>query len=193
MKAKNSIEETAKIVEQKTPDEQIDEQTEGAPDWKDDWKDIRYAPKDGTLIRLCHMYKGEIEGQAIMRWGHIQRNVLFPNTVGMWVTENGYFTWQDVVTEEGGPTHWDWLKPRKQSDLLKCLTSEEKNYMLRSFFYLPHNNFSSLHQRSTLDRLLSLSLIKEDRGLISLTPNGVILAQTLRNMRQEEIQKESEK
>ena len=40
-----------------------------------------------------------------MRWGHIQRNGLRPETVGMWVDEGSNFTWMDDILE-GAPTHW---------------------------------------------------------------------------------------
>jgi len=44
-----------------------------------------------------------------MQWGHIQRNGLFPGLVGMWVAEDGSFTWQDA--DDLGPTYWRPITP----------------------------------------------------------------------------------
>lgn len=58
------------------------------------------APRDGSLVVLMH----EDAGIFTMRYGHIQRNGMFPGKVGMWVLGNGAMTWQD--TAEDGPSHW---------------------------------------------------------------------------------------
>ena len=70
-----------------------------------EWKDIETAPKDGRLVRVGWKEAGDTDMQEwfTMRWGHIQQNGLFPGVVGMWVSPDGSFTWQE---KDGGPTHW---------------------------------------------------------------------------------------
>lgn len=60
---------------------------------------IETAPRDGTLIIVGDPDVGEFP----MRWGHIQKNGLFPGVVGMWVLSDGSMTWQE---EDAGPTSW---------------------------------------------------------------------------------------
>ncbi|GGP00871.1 hypothetical protein [Stakelama pacifica] len=61
---------------------------------------IETAPKDGTTIWVGD----EDAGVFWMRWGHIQKNGLFPGQVGMWVAPGGEFTWND--SDGFGPTWW---------------------------------------------------------------------------------------
>lgn len=65
------------------------------------------APKDGTAIYLGWKEPGDEEMQEyfIMQWGHIQKNGLFPSKVGMWVSRDGSYTWNDEILA-GAPTHW---------------------------------------------------------------------------------------
>lgn len=72
-------------------------------------------PRDGTLIIVGHDDVGEFP----MQWGHIQRNGLFPGKVGMWVAQDGSFTWQDGPEE--GPSYW---RP------LDCPTRFAMSYMM---------------------------------------------------------------
>lgn len=70
-----------------------------------EWETIDSAPRDGSLIRVGWKLDGDDRMQEwyTMRWGHIQQNGLFPGVVGMWVSPDGSFTWQE---EDNGPTHW---------------------------------------------------------------------------------------
>lgn len=70
----------------------------------DGWRPIESAPKDGTLVRLTWMDEGEPADMAVMAWGHIQRNGLFPDVCGMWVSPCGQVTWN--ADDGAGPTHW---------------------------------------------------------------------------------------
>jgi len=74
-----------------------------------EWSDIATAPKDGSLIRLTWMIEDEPQDEFVMRWGHIQRNGLFPGRVGMWVSPCGSFTWNEDGMG-GGPQFWQPLK-----------------------------------------------------------------------------------
>lgn len=76
-------------------------------DFREGWKLIDTAPKDGTVIILTAFEKdGTPFGEEWpMQWAHIQRNGLFPGTVGMWTATHGGFTWNGTP-DEGGPTHW---------------------------------------------------------------------------------------
>lgn len=71
-----------------------------------EWSGIESALKDGTIILLTAF---EDDGEPFeihaMRWAHIQRNGLFPGTVGMWTHPSGSYTWNDDG-HGGGPTHW---------------------------------------------------------------------------------------
>lgn len=70
------------------------------------WESIDSAPKDGTIILLTAFDSdGEQFEVHPMRWAHIQRNGLFPGTVGMWTHPSGAYTWNDDG-QGGGPTHW---------------------------------------------------------------------------------------
>ena len=40
-----------------------------------------------------------------MQWGHIQRNGLFPDVVGIWVSPGGSVTWNES-DPYGAPNHW---------------------------------------------------------------------------------------
>lgn len=66
---------------------------------------IETAPKDGTLIIVGDPDVGDFP----MQWGHIQRNGLFPGLTGMWVAQDGSFTWQDA--DDFGPSYWRPLTP----------------------------------------------------------------------------------
>jgi hypothetical protein len=70
-----------------------------------EWLPIDTAPKDGTVIELTWMDGGKPQEIWPMQWGHIQRNGLFPDSVGMWVATDGSVTWNGSA-EDGGPTHW---------------------------------------------------------------------------------------
>ena len=70
-----------------------------------DWRPIESAPKDGSLVYLTWMLDGKPQEMFPMRWGHIQRNGLFPGLVGMWVANDGSYTWNDS-DPDGAPTHW---------------------------------------------------------------------------------------
>lgn len=74
-----------------------------------EWRPIETAPRDGTLIMVSH----EDVGSFIMRWGHIQRNGLFPGVIGMWVAPDGSMTWQDG---EEGPSHWSSLRSKAKEE-----------------------------------------------------------------------------
>jgi len=77
------------------------------------WKPIDTAPKDGSVVILTWMDKGQPQEVFAMRWCHIQRNGLFPGAVGMWTATDGTFTWNGDA-EDAGPTHWiteDEAKP----------------------------------------------------------------------------------
>ena len=66
------------------------------------WRDIASAPRDGTEIWVMHPDAGAF----IMRWNAEQKNGLIPGVVGMWVADDGAFTWQEA--DGNGP---DWWKP----------------------------------------------------------------------------------
>lgn len=70
-----------------------------------DWQPIATAPKDGSRVYLTWMDDDEPQDIWVMQWGHIQRNGLFPDKTGMWVTPCGGATWNHDGLG-GGPTHW---------------------------------------------------------------------------------------
>lgn len=70
-----------------------------------EWLPIETAPKDGTVIELTWMEGGKAQEIWPLQWGHIQKNGLFPGTVGMWVTPDGSITW-NADDPDGAPTHW---------------------------------------------------------------------------------------
>lgn len=72
-------------------------------DW--DWQPIATAPRDGTVIHLTWMSNGEPQEIFPCQWGHIQRNGLIPDDIGMWVDPHGLYTWSDT-DPDGAPTHW---------------------------------------------------------------------------------------
>jgi len=78
------------------------------------WQGIESAPKDGTIILLTWMDDDTPQEIFPMRWGHIQRNGLFPGKIGMWVVPDGSLTWND--DDGGGPTHWAPLREPEVSN-----------------------------------------------------------------------------
>ncbi len=72
------------------------------------WLPISEAPRDGTEIDITWFDAGFPHDICRMKWGHIQRNGLFPGRVGMWVTECGKFTWDESGGH--GPTHFRRVK-----------------------------------------------------------------------------------
>lgn len=69
------------------------------------WQTIDTAPKDGTVIELTWMEKGNAQEIWPLQWAHIQRNGFFPGKVGMWTSPDGSMTWNDD-NPDGAPTHW---------------------------------------------------------------------------------------
>jgi hypothetical protein len=69
------------------------------------WHPIETAPKDGTVIELTWMDGDAPQEIWPMQWGHIQRNGLFPDALGMWVSPDGSVTWNGTADDDG-PTHW---------------------------------------------------------------------------------------
>jgi hypothetical protein len=71
------------------------------------WKPIASAPRDGTLVRVGWKEPTDTKMQEhfVMQWGHIQRNGLVGDHVGMWVSPCGGFTWSEA-DQDGAPTHW---------------------------------------------------------------------------------------
>lgn len=69
------------------------------------WLPIDSAPKDGTVVELTWMEGSHAQEIWPMQWGHIQKNGLFPDRVGMWIVPDGSITWNDDE-RGGGPTHW---------------------------------------------------------------------------------------
>lgn len=71
------------------------------------WQPIETAPKDGTLIKIGWKENADKTMQEwfVMRWGAIQKNGLFPDNIGMWVSPDGSMTWNGSA-EDFGPTHW---------------------------------------------------------------------------------------
>jgi hypothetical protein len=72
-----------------------------------EWQPIETAPKDGTVVLLTWMDGLTHQPAEIwpMQWGHIQRNGLFPERTGMWVSPDGSVTWNGSA-DDFGPTHW---------------------------------------------------------------------------------------
>jgi hypothetical protein len=72
-----------------------------------DWQTIESAPKDGTIIEIGWKFPENERMQEwfTMQWGTIKKNGLFPGVVGMWVSPDGSFTWNDQ-DPDGAPTHW---------------------------------------------------------------------------------------
>ena len=70
-----------------------------------DWHTIDSAPRDGTIIDLTWMENDLPQEIWPMQWGHIQRNGLFPDVVGMWVAPDWSVTWNED-DPSGAPTHW---------------------------------------------------------------------------------------
>lgn len=69
------------------------------------WFPLETAPKDGTVVELTVFDNGKPYEIWPMKWGHIKRNGLFPDQVGMWMTPDGEITWGGTE-DQGGPTHW---------------------------------------------------------------------------------------
>lgn len=74
-----------------------------------EWQAIDSAPKDGRVIRLAWFDAGVLQEWFLMQWGHIQRNGLFPENTGMWVSPDGSMTWNGSP-DDGGPTHWSEIE-----------------------------------------------------------------------------------
>ena len=80
-----------------------------------EWQTIDSAPRNGTIVDLTWMENGRPQEIWPMQWGHIQRNGLFPDVVGMWVAPGGGVTWNEA-DPEGAPTHWRPHRPLSSAD-----------------------------------------------------------------------------
>lgn len=72
-----------------------------------EWNNIKDAPKDGTTVWLSWFDGCDGPFDVVkMKWDAEIQNGLFPDVVGMWVSDKTGWTWND--RGEGGPTHFAW-------------------------------------------------------------------------------------
>ena len=71
-----------------------------------DWLPIDQAPRDGSLVELTHIWRGEPQEIYRMRWDAEATNPVFaPGVTGLWVLDCGSMTWNET-DPEGAPTHF---------------------------------------------------------------------------------------
>lgn len=68
------------------------------------WLKIDGAPKDGRLVQVCHLENDVEEMKASMRWDSKGESYFAPNSIGLWVSSCGTFTWSDA--DGFGPSHY---------------------------------------------------------------------------------------